>query len=291
MIACTPISRWLSPSALAKVGIHVGMLIIAIGMAGDIHLRAETGLERAVSFRSVDQCTPLIELFTSEGCSSCPPADRWLAGLARSGRLWKDFIPVAWHVDYWDQLGWVDRLATPGNTRRQESYSRVWKGRGMYTPGLVVNGREWRDWNPSVSLPTVIKDQVGILELKSKTPGEFDLSFQPVPAFMESAQSEAMEATIVWLGSGIESSVRRGENAGATLRHSFVVLSSTSAPLARVVTAASNGGPTSVPTWVARIRLSPPAKSMPRPAVAAWISRVGNPVPLQAVGGEWPALP
>ncbi|HTX64703.1 MAG TPA: DUF1223 domain-containing protein, partial [Opitutaceae bacterium] len=53
----------------------------------------------------------LVELFTSEGCSSCPPAERWLAARRGDRGLWRDFVPVAWHVTYWDNLGWPDRLA------------------------------------------------------------------------------------------------------------------------------------------------------------------------------------
>jgi hypothetical protein len=161
----------------------------------------------------------------------------------------------------------------------------------MYTPGFVLNGREWRDWNPTLSIPVMNKEHAGILELKSTTPGEFELSFQPVSSSQDSTKPEAMEATLAWLGSGIESSVRRGENAGAALRHSFVVLSSSTTPLIRGETSASTGGSTSALTWAARIRTSPPTEAAARTAVVAWISRVGNPMPLQAVGGEWSVRP
>ena len=60
-------------------------------------------------FKSAPTQTALLELFTSEGCSSCPPAERWLTSLKESARLWKEFVPVAFHVDYWDHLGWRDR--------------------------------------------------------------------------------------------------------------------------------------------------------------------------------------
>jgi hypothetical protein len=63
----------------------------------------------------------LLELYTSEGCSSCPPAEQWFSTLKQSPRLWKEIVPVAFHVNYWDQLGWKDKLASPANTARQRN--------------------------------------------------------------------------------------------------------------------------------------------------------------------------
>src|SRR6187401_409142 len=88
----------------------------------------------------------LLELYTSEGCSSCPPAEAWLSSLAASDQLWKDVVPVAFHVDYWDYLGWVDVFAKPEYSERQRDYSVAWKADRVYTPGFVLNGREWRGW-------------------------------------------------------------------------------------------------------------------------------------------------
>src|ERR1043166_1377606 len=75
-----------------------------------------------LSFQSSEQRTPLIELYTSEGCSSCPPAEAWLSKLKTEAGLWKDFVPVAFHVDYWDHLGWRDRFASAVFTERQRAY-------------------------------------------------------------------------------------------------------------------------------------------------------------------------
>ena len=79
-----------------------------------------------------------VELFTSQGCSSCPPADAYFADLARRG----DVVALAYHVDYWDYLGWGDTLADPENTARQRDYARALGQRSVYTPQVVVNGRE-----------------------------------------------------------------------------------------------------------------------------------------------------
>jgi hypothetical protein len=79
----------------------------------------------------------VVELFTSQGCGFCPPADALLADLARSD----DVVALAYHVDYWDYLGWRDTMASPENTARQQEYSRAFATRSVFTPQAVVNGR------------------------------------------------------------------------------------------------------------------------------------------------------
>src|SRR4051812_11073686 len=78
----------------------------------------------------------VVELFTSQGCSSCPPADEYLGELTRR----KDVIPLAFHVDYWNYIGWVDPYATKEMTQRQKDYARALNQRYVYTPEMVVNG-------------------------------------------------------------------------------------------------------------------------------------------------------
>src|SRR5438034_11825938 len=90
----------------------------------------------ATTFESGETQSTLIELFTSEGCSSCPPAEKWLSVLKSNPDLWKKIIPVAFHVDYWDRLGSRDRLAKPEFTSRQPRYAAAWGGDSVYTPGF-----------------------------------------------------------------------------------------------------------------------------------------------------------
>lgn len=78
----------------------------------------------------------VIELYTSQGCSSCPPADEMLHELAKRS----DVIPLALHVDYWDYIGWADSFAHPAHTRRQQSYARVAGARSIYTPQMIIGG-------------------------------------------------------------------------------------------------------------------------------------------------------
>src|ERR1041385_689795 len=81
-----------------------------------------------ITFQSSAVQTALLELYTSEGCSSCPPAEAQLSRLKKSSGLWKDFVPVAFHVDYWDYLGWRDPWASAEFSDRQRSYAQQWRG-------------------------------------------------------------------------------------------------------------------------------------------------------------------
>jgi hypothetical protein len=89
-------------------------------------------------FQSDKTQTALVELYTSEGCSSCPPAEEWFSTLSANPGLWKQFVPVAFHVDYWDDLGWKDSFATPAYTQRQRDYAAAWGSSSVYTPGFVL---------------------------------------------------------------------------------------------------------------------------------------------------------
>lgn len=155
----------------------------------------------------------VVELYTSEGCNSCPPADRWLAGLKdRPG-----VVRLAFHVDYWDRLGWKDRFADPAYTQRQHAASRRAGARFVYTPQVIVDGADWRDWpalpragpRPATVQLTLVADDddAGYLARVVRGPG----------APMRLAGYWAMTED------GHVSAVKAGENAGATLRHDAVV--------------------------------------------------------------------
>src|SRR5262245_15218825 len=122
-----------------------GFLIMGTGLFG-----GETNPPTAntpVTFQSPDRQTALLELYTSEGCSSCPSAETWLSRLKDSPGLWKDYVPVALHVDYWDYLGWRDRWGSKAFSDRQRTYAQLWQSDSIYTPGFVLNGKEWRAWS------------------------------------------------------------------------------------------------------------------------------------------------
>ena len=117
----------------------------------------------------------LMELYTSEGCSSCPPMERYINGFTSHDALWESYIPLAFHVDYWNYIGWEDRFASPEFAKRQREHAREGNVRSVYTPALIVNGTGWR---PGIfnELPTPDTRPSGKLEVSMGTFGQF-LSF------------------------------------------------------------------------------------------------------------------
>ena len=211
----------------------------------------------------------LLELYTSEGCSSCPPADAWLARLEQDRTLWQRVVPVALHVDYWDGLGWRDRFASPAHGARQRAYERAGHANGTYTPGWFVDGREWRGWFAREPLPPPARSEVGSLRLT------VDGARVDVATAHPALARRGAVLHVALLGSGLESAVRRGENRGRSLSHAFVVLQHVQVPFG-----AGRGSARMAP-WQ--------REPVPRRAIAAWVTAAGDPTPLQAVGGWLPA--
>src|SRR5579862_2415659 len=85
-----------------------------------------------LQFQSSERQVALVELYTSEGCSSCPPAESWLSGLKEKPGLWSEFVPVAFHVDYWNSLGWRDKWSSQQYSDRQRDYAGVWGSGTIY---------------------------------------------------------------------------------------------------------------------------------------------------------------
>ncbi len=221
-----------------------------------------------------------LELFTSEGCSSCPPADRWMQLLTKDRRLWKTVFPLAWHVDYWNDLGWADSLSSREATARQESYIRAWGRGGAYTPEFVRNGREWRTWSTSEAMPESTKrPEVGILRVEGSIQSGFAMSFQPV-----TLPNGPWEAHLVLLQSGVTHQVLRGENAGRQLQHAFAVRTVESAVMRRVSAVEGSWTATLQPQVAATNGLGPAADL----AVVGWVSRSGDPTPIQITGTPLP---
>jgi len=222
----------------------------------------------ATTFESGDTQNSLIELFTSEGCSSCPPAEKWMSALKSSSDLWKKAVPVAFHVDYWDHLGWRDRFAKPEFTSRQRRYAAAWGGDSVYTPGFVVNGKEWRDWFGGNALP-ITSTKVGVLRVSVGGDGKVSATFVP-----DTMQSRPLVFNVALLGNDLESDVKRGENSGRKLRHDFVVLQ-----LAKSNMVASAG------SWSGSLSLPKEGGDDKPSALAAWVAVGGIDPPIQATGG------
>lgn len=185
---------------------------IALLLAGSLGLTAAAvpAAEAGCSARSGATPPRVVELYTSEGCSSCPPADRWLSSL--KGR--DDVLALAFHVSYWDHLGWRDRFAGKEGTERQRRLARRDGERSVYTPQVRADGRDWRGWPqlPSTTPPAAAPS------LHMRREGD------TVWAWVGAAAAGATLAGY-WavLEDRHESRVGAGENAGETLRHDHVV--------------------------------------------------------------------
>ena len=221
-----------------------------------------------VTFEGGDSQTTLIELFTSEGCSSCPAADAWLSRLKDSLDLWRKVVPVAFHVDYWNNLGWRDRFAKPEFTARQRQYVAAWHGDSVYTPGFVVNGREWRGCFADGTLAHEQTAKVGNLRITLSNETDVTAIFT-----REVSRSSPVQLYVALLGGNLESDVKRGENSGRKLRHDFVVLQ-----LVKTDLIASGD------RWAGSISLPKQNVEKPR-ALAAWLSNENVDPPIQATGG------
>jgi hypothetical protein len=225
-----------------------------------------------IVFQSPASRVSLVELYTSEGCSSCPPADRWMSQLKDLPGLWKEFVPVAFHVDYWDNLGWTDPWANPEFSERQRAHAAAWKTDSIYTPEVVLNGKEWRSWRSSDSKSLAENSAAGILTLRSPDTNRWEVTF--VSSSAKSSKTFHVHAAL--LGTGLRSQVKAGENSGVELRHDFVALNLIEAPLKPDGTFLR--GEFLLP------RLDPRVKSG-RFAFAAWITSSDSPSPLQSTGG------
>jgi len=216
-------------------------------------------------FESKPTRTHLIELYTSEGCSSCLPAEEWMSGLKNQPRLWRDIVPVAFHVDYWDHLGWKDPFASKTWTERQADYSVRWKGDSVYTPAFALDGNEWHYGK----LPAPATEASGVLKII--------VNGDRVTATFKASNGEGRyDIHVARLGFSLMADVTAGENNGRKLMHDFVVLGLTNETMK---------------SGAKELRLPPPSTTStidPRTAIAAWVTQAGQIEPIQVVGGWLP---
>ena len=218
----------------------------------------------------------LLELYTSEGCNSCPPADRWVSSLPRSQRVPEKLVVLAFHVDYWNYLGWTDRFSQRRFTERQQAMVRAQNLRTAYTPQLLLNGRDFRGTNTlndhirhAAESPAAFK-----LQLNTKSgPDALEVSVQTNRT--GASDAEPAELYVAVYENNLLTDVRAGENRGERLRHDYVVRSLTG-PIA------ING---SSAQWSDRIPVNKEWKTMDL-GVAAFVQAVRSGEVLQAVAQE-----
>jgi hypothetical protein len=190
-------------------------LLLCIGNAGA--LAAEC---RAVS---APHRVPVLELYTSEGCDSCPPADRWISGLPLRGFGADRLVSLAFHVDYWDRLGWPDRFAQARFTERQRVVNERNRSRVIYTPQLVLNGRDYRrgltdDLALRVAAISREPARASISLMLSALQAEWHVTGQSSLTELRDTQ-----LFVALYENNLESEVKAGENRNKRLHHDFVV--------------------------------------------------------------------
>ncbi|SDI02407.1 DUF1223 domain-containing protein [Paraburkholderia phenazinium] len=170
----------------------------------------------------------LVELYSSEGCNSCPPADRWLSQWKDSGTS-QSIVPLALHVDYWNSLGWTDRFSQHRFTERQQSLTDLAGAHTIYTPEVFVSGRELRGWSQPESFEERIhkvtaEPAQADIALALAAPAQGSTGFNVDARFTAKAViSEPLNAYVAVYENALTSQVRAGENSGATLHHERVV--------------------------------------------------------------------
>lgn len=192
-------------------------------LSGLMHL--PPALAQACTRHSPPHTVALLELYTSEGCSSCPPADRVLGNLRAAGATAVPgadrVVPLALHVDYWDYIGWKDLFSSKTYTDRQRWLSNQANSRTIYTPEMFIAGQELRNWADGI--PAAVRRvnsqparaDIGITSGKPGSAG--------LPLGVTATAAQGGRLFVALYENGLVSQVRAGENRGVTLRHDYVV--------------------------------------------------------------------
>ena len=249
------------------------LVLPLLGLAMAAPAMAQTAAGQRCTVNSGPRTAALVELYSSEGCSSCPPADRRLNALRQEAGADSLIVPLALHVTYWDQIGWKDALAQPPFDARQAALLRHQPRHVAYTPQFFVGGMELRGWD--AQLPDAIRrinaPPAAVNIRLSATPGPDGTLLLEAQAAAPDAQTSG-DLYVAVTESGIVSTVLRGENRGATLRHDAAVRQWL--------------GPVALAQGQARLRRAvklPASWRAEHLQVAAFVQRAGGSAILQAV--------
>ena len=208
----------------------IAVLFLVLGFT--FLLAAWTASSRNIVSTHEAPASAVVELFTSQGCSSCPPADNLLNDITQKAeKLDLPIYVLSFHVDYWNRLGWKDPYSQPDFSERQRKYTQIWRNAQMYTPQMTVNGepgfvgsrqqQAWQEINSVLEQPahTSVSLQVSAPDKQAT------VTYQVIGDYQEK------NLQIALVEKNINTSVRRGENGGKTVHHTHVVREFTSQSL------------------------------------------------------------
>jgi hypothetical protein len=162
--------------------------------------------------------------YTSEGCSSCPPADKWLGGLKQDT---SKFTPLAFHVDYWDYIGWKDKFSKAEYSDRQRKTAAFGGAGFVYTPQFVMNGRDFKGWDNSRLNEKIESSQKlasrANLSLDAVTQANGDITLKASVQAVKPADAKNSDVFVALYENKLVSQVKAGENSGRELKHDYVV--------------------------------------------------------------------
>ena len=189
-----------------------------------INLAIQPAIAAECSAKSGLVTVPLLELYTSEGCSSCPPADKWLGGLKPDT---SKFTPLAFHVDYWDYIGWKDKFSKAEYSDRQRKGAAFGGAGFVYTPQFVMNGRDFKGWDNSRLNEAVEKSQNiasrANLTLNTVTAANGEITLKASAQATKPSDAKNSDVFIALYENKLVSKVNAGENSGRELKHDYVV--------------------------------------------------------------------
>lgn len=164
---------------------------------------------------------PLLELYTSEGCSSCPPADKWMSGIKTD-----KVTPLAFHVDYWDYIGWKDKFSKAEYSDRQRKIAAFGGAGFVYTPQFVMNGRDFKGWdnsrlNQSVTATQKLASRANLSLDTVQENGKITLKTSAQTT--NPADAKNVDVFVAIYENKLVSQVKSGENSGRELKHDYVV--------------------------------------------------------------------
>jgi hypothetical protein len=196
----------------AKMSIATSLILCALQPAYAAECSAKSGAATV----------PLLELYTSEGCSSCPPADKWMSGIKTD-----KVTPLAFHVDYWDYIGWKDKFSKAEYSDRQRK-GAAFAGAGyVYTPQFVMNGRDFKGWDNSRLNEKIESSQRlasrANLSLDTMTQANGDITLKASAQATKPSDAKNTDVFIAIYENKLSSKINAGENSGRELKHDYVV--------------------------------------------------------------------